>query len=491
MQEIEVGDEILEFPDDMPEDEMLAIIRRQYGAPESQDVDMGAAVREAASVNPVIETAREVGEFGYDVLTNAPGSVGDQVEGIVSAVSSPIETAKALRDLAIGTGENIADYAREQAYHFGVSDELPEPPSEAAQSAQALRDFYARRYGSREGFVEAVREDPAGVLLDASALSPAAPRLAAANPLLAVSRGSTSATQRLARRGAEALMESAIKPGNTLPRTARQRITDTALEFGIKPSAAGIEKLNNLTSDIGSRIDGLIASSANAGATVSPDSIFRYLDDLRKRKGPPLPDAADDLKIIDAMEDSMRQSIRLAGKTELSPLDLQKIKRDLYNKVDYTPPGKRKKQTKMEARKDVARAAKEDVAELVPEAAELNEPFGRLLELRRPLERAEGRISGSQAVGLRDVAALGAGGAAATFVNPVLGGAIIASDVLTNPRVSPTVALGLNRVAQGAGAANRALNSGAVSRTMPFTQFLLEQPQRALEELLRSEEYAP
>lgn len=87
-------------------------------------------------------------------------SVGEQFQGLYHAVTSPVETGKALG--ALGTG---AISKAKGALGF-KQDEGQKAQDEAA--INALGSFYADRYGSMAGFKRALAEDPASVLMDLS-----------------------------------------------------------------------------------------------------------------------------------------------------------------------------------------------------------------------------------------------------------------------------------------------------------------------------------
>lgn len=98
--------------------------------------------------------------------TNAPKSLAGVLSGIGDAIAHPVDTAKNVWDIAAG----------------GLQNALPEPVNRAISSIDPGREnaelarkkadvvgaFYKQRYGSEEGFKEALAYDPASVLMDAS-----------------------------------------------------------------------------------------------------------------------------------------------------------------------------------------------------------------------------------------------------------------------------------------------------------------------------------
>ena len=92
-------------------------------------------------------------------VTNFPSSVGSMLGDIYQAVTSPIQTTKAVLDLGAGILQNA----------------LPERLVKAVGEDKASRDLaskvgqhYVERYGSVEGAKRALATDPAGVMADLS-----------------------------------------------------------------------------------------------------------------------------------------------------------------------------------------------------------------------------------------------------------------------------------------------------------------------------------
>ena len=129
-------------------------------------------------------------------VTNFPSSVGSMLGDIYQAVSSPIQTTKAVLDLGAGILQNA----------------LPERLVQAIGEDKASRDLaskvgqhYVERYGSVEGAKRALATDPAGVMADLSTVltggatlpTRAAPALAiaarAVDPLMLAARATGKA----------------------------------------------------------------------------------------------------------------------------------------------------------------------------------------------------------------------------------------------------------------------------------------------------------
>jgi hypothetical protein len=102
-------------------------------------------------------------------MRNFPKSAAAQVQGIGHAIMHPLQTAQGLIDIPAGAlnrafPENIG--AMSQASN-------PEATARANQTFDSLVSSYKERYGSEQGFKQALANDPASVLMDlATIVSP-------------------------------------------------------------------------------------------------------------------------------------------------------------------------------------------------------------------------------------------------------------------------------------------------------------------------------
>lgn len=105
-------------------------------------------------------------------------SLGNLVGGIYQTVRHPIDTAQSVADLAAGGLQNTVRAISPAAADF-VNNLAPSDANKrVADTASAVGNFYKDRYGSVEGFKNAVATDPAGVMADASTVLTAGAGLA-------------------------------------------------------------------------------------------------------------------------------------------------------------------------------------------------------------------------------------------------------------------------------------------------------------------------
>lgn len=104
----------------------------------------------------------------FRAIANVPKSAYEFGSGIAHAVTHPIETGGNVLDIAVGelrklTPQKILDY-------LDKIDPNAASGKKAEVMADAVNKFYKDRYGSVDGFKEAVASDPIGVMSDLSAI---------------------------------------------------------------------------------------------------------------------------------------------------------------------------------------------------------------------------------------------------------------------------------------------------------------------------------
>ena len=108
------------------------------------------------------------GDVAIQAVKNIPSSAGNLASGLYQAVRHPIKTASSALDLAAGELQKITPKPIRDL--INQLDWNPEAAQRAEQTASTINDFYAKRYGSEQGFKEAIATDPVGVATDLSAV---------------------------------------------------------------------------------------------------------------------------------------------------------------------------------------------------------------------------------------------------------------------------------------------------------------------------------
>jgi hypothetical protein len=151
--------------EDLTDDEAFALAYRQSLASSSQTTAQAVDSEEQSWPSALASG-----------LGNLPESTYNLGKGVVEAVASPVETLTTLDKLARGIVQRVLPDALVDALG---RDERGD------QVYKAVADHYVRTYGSEEGFKNAVAEDPAAILADASTLLTGGGSLAAKMPKMA------------------------------------------------------------------------------------------------------------------------------------------------------------------------------------------------------------------------------------------------------------------------------------------------------------------
>ena len=118
--------------------------------------------------DPTVKRERSWLDTAGEAVQNIPESGLEFIRGIAEAVTSPIETAGSLLDLAAGS-LNRAMPAPVRNF-INRLDTDPAATKRAVQTAQQVGGFYKQRYGSEEALKRSIAEDPVGVVADLSTL---------------------------------------------------------------------------------------------------------------------------------------------------------------------------------------------------------------------------------------------------------------------------------------------------------------------------------
>lgn len=103
-----------------------------------------------------------------EALANVPASAGKFFGGLVEAVTSPVQTITNLGQLIGGAAYSALPQSAQDWLISNAND--PAKVKQSIAMARAVGGEYAKRYGTEEGFKEALATDPVGVASDFSTL---------------------------------------------------------------------------------------------------------------------------------------------------------------------------------------------------------------------------------------------------------------------------------------------------------------------------------
>lgn len=184
------------------------------------------------------------------------------------------------------------------------------------------------------------------------------------------------------RSGAEALMQSAIKPTLKQLRSGDAATAiDTMLSEGLNATKGGVDALKQKVSALNDQISQAIEAST---ASVSIDKAGQTLKDVYQRfvnQVNPQPD----LEAVRNAWSLFKSHPLVAGTAEIPVQLAQKLKTGTYRQIadKYGQLGT----AETEAQKGIARGLKEGVADAVPEVAGLNTEESKLISTLNVVER--------------------------------------------------------------------------------------------------------
>jgi muramidase (phage lysozyme) len=146
----------------LSDEQLMAIAKRS--APTNFADLSDEKLMEIAGIKPKMTGMQVAGE----ALTNFPSSAVKYGKELYEAVTNPIETAKSIGMVAAGGLKNITPEVV-QKFITSIAKE-PGQIDQAVEMANAVGGEYAKKYGTLEGFKQAVASDPVSVIGDLSLL---------------------------------------------------------------------------------------------------------------------------------------------------------------------------------------------------------------------------------------------------------------------------------------------------------------------------------
>lgn len=404
------GGEIGEFPDGMGDAEIERVLSAQFGGGK-----------------PTVNREKTWGDALKEGAGNLPSSSVRLAGDLWKSITSPIETAKALGNTALGYGQKA----------IGVD-------GEETKYADAMNAYFKDRYGSENGFKQAVAQDPAGVMADLSTAFTGIGGVLKGGASVAAKAGATGRALEAAQtagkaaatigaytdpvtlagkavapvaRGAgnlitagqplaEKLYGSALKPSTTLSPSERAAVLRTGLDERILPTQAGADKMRGLLGMTGNQVDAIIAGSP---ATVDNANVLASA--AQQVRGGVHSNTVAPSAAQQSAAAVFQDYLKNYGAGDIPIQQAQALKQNTYKALadaygELSGPDK-------EARKAIAKALKEEIASAEPSVAGLNERLGKLMELNPELERAIARTQNHNFLGLGAIlgggAAIGSG----------------------------------------------------------------------------------
>jgi len=133
-----------------------------FGTPKTT----GATGKWGAGATGVIDLPKKWSAVGADAISNVPSSAANFAGGIVDALSSPVQTAKGLFDVAAG---GLYNAMPESVTNFADRFDPNLPATQrSSEAASVVGNMYKNRYGGLENIKQTISTDPVGVAADLS-----------------------------------------------------------------------------------------------------------------------------------------------------------------------------------------------------------------------------------------------------------------------------------------------------------------------------------
>jgi hypothetical protein len=372
---------------------------------------------------PEAEPGFQLGEMAGNIIPSGKQYFGS----LLNAALHPIETGKAVIGAPVGLLQKLPG-APEVMEPITKGLEYVGANSNFEPYADALIDFYVKRYGSVESALDTIEKDPVGALADASTVLGVTgfPKASAAtNPVSIVKNTLKAAAKAATPRGLPGKMyESAAKFGTTIPAAERQAIVQTALKNRLNLTTTGLDKLQGLISGYNDDLSKLIQTAEQRGATIPKSSLYRYIAELKTRRGGVKVNAGADLQAIDDIIAKFDDHLSSLGKTDLTPSEVQAFKVDLYDQINWDARNLTGTPVKQETYKTLARGAKDELEGVSPEVSFVNEDLGKLYDLQPALSRSVARIENRNTIPLTAPIEVGAGAGVGSMLGGPVGGMV-------------------------------------------------------------------
>lgn len=404
-------------------------IKPQHERTDSQPRSMADFAKNKESITG------DLGNYMLEAAGNAPQSVVNLVADTTNAFLNPLDTAKGVKDLALGAASKLG---------IGDHDE---------STVDAFGEHYSDRYGSLDAVAETFKKDPAGFLSDIS-VAGSLPKLGAVgkiarslDPINAITNAPLAASQRVSEKLAPWVMKGVIKPSPKSTFSDYNKSIRYALDNEVKPTEKSIMGLNDRKSSIGNQVDDIVSEYDGTGRGVTAEDLVKPLDSLQSDIGAYTNlDSVGAHRSIDGIRDKF---LRSNGFSEfenidvLEPSQIQKFKKNA-NSESYANAVKNKEVplAAQDAQKAITRAAKEHIESLDPRIKKLNDEYGTLSDLTPQVEKATKSREGSRILSMHPLL----GGGIGSMIGGETGAAIgTGLGFLDSPYPKATIAIGMNK----------------------------------------------
>ena len=374
---------------------------------------------------------------GSEILSNIPSSAYNYASDFVGAITSPIETGKAIYDV----GE-------------GVIDKFSDDPGEVDKSAiaDAVWQMMVDRYGSEDAIKNAINTDPVGVFGDVIGVLSMGPgmigKAGKLEPIAAAANAVNKAGKLIPESVPRGMYKEAAK-FNRRKGVDPDDLADTAVTNRIMPTQAGLNRSQAMIDDLAAQVDDIIEAGVGGGERVPLSRVIAGIERLEDKYKGPLATGPESLAYIQRQKQAL---IDHFGEVDsVNPRELLDFRRDADKRANYAKDRGDPQPIVDQYYKNLAGTAREELGEVVPEIKDVNSKLGPLIELqdnlKTPAQRIDRRnaISFGQQTGTTGGAVIGQ-----TMGIPEIGATLgFALSSLEKPKLKARMAFAIESVRNG------------------------------------------
>lgn len=352
------------------------------------------------------------GDAALSGVSNIPKGIGNLVSGLGQAVMHPIDTAGNVMDLAAGGLQNVLPEKLVNAVNTALPNERADT---SRQKADAFGDIYKQRYGSSEGFKQAVADDPVSIMADAATAltlgGGAASKIPGLNkigqasvnagrtidPLRLVAKGAKAATKGAGNVAAEVIGGLGTHTGGASIKTAARAGYQGGVKQQIfRDNLRGNVPMTDVLDEAKAAVDNMrVAKSAEYRAGMAGVKADKTILDMQ-----PILDKLDDAKKISTFKGKTLNPSTAKVRTEISskvkewaaenpadfhtPEGLDALKQaigDIRDSTDFGSPARL-------VANDIYHSIKNQITKQAPEYAKVMKGYSESSDLIKEVERA-------------------------------------------------------------------------------------------------------
>jgi hypothetical protein len=422
----------------------------------------------------------EWGDVPLEALRNVPRSAIDFGKNIWQAITSPVETGKALGKTALG----------------GIQKAIPGEQGSEASFDQAV-DFFKERYGGDANIRQTISQDPVGFLSDVVSvlggvgtglsvagkiskvgqLSKAGQTVSKvaqfADPIGASTKTVAGVANKVIPDRVRSLTKSAIKPKEGFSKVAEttklKNVDELANEFidrGLKVDRKSVAKLGEQIKGVQGEVKDIINAGEKQGIRILVSDVSGGLNKLINELESIGIESKAGINNVKRFRDKLVSSKKVSaggvvqGKVPtMSPVEVQQLKK-LLNKT-FTPDLTSSVDAVRKVAKEKVRVATKSLLEKdFPQLKDLNANQQTMINLQETIAKRIRQIEGSKTFSVPGLAigALAGAGSAVTFgtqgastLSTIAGGltfaglAFVSAKILESPNVQLALAKALNQ----------------------------------------------